>query len=218
MDPAAASAVAALEHEPFYRTICAGYVRDGVRRRAVLARYFSYSIQEGREIGRCVHLADRTRGVAVWLLPHAPEVAARVARDKRLFLATTLDAEGCANYDRIVDFMSTQAASMVDDDAWYLSIVAVDPQAQGQGLGRKLLEPTLAEADRVSAACYLETFNPRNFSFYERLGFATAARFTEPTTGADYAVMVRSPIAPTASPRVPTPHEEVSSDSRSLLR
>jgi ribosomal protein S18 acetylase RimI-like enzyme len=129
----------------------------------------------------------------VWLLPQAPDVAARVAADKRLFLATTLDAEGCANYHRIVDFMSTQGASVVDDDAWYLSIVAVDPRAQGQGLGRQLLEPTLAEADRVAATCYLETFNPRNLSFYERLGFGTAARFTEPTTGADYAVMVRHP-------------------------
>ena len=82
---------------------------------------------------------------------------------------------------------------MVDDDAWYLSIVAVAPAAQGQGLGRKLLEPMIAEADRVSATCYLETFSPRNLSFYERLGFAARARFAEPTTGADYVVMVRYP-------------------------
>ncbi len=67
------------------------------------------------------------------------------------------------------------------------------PAAQGQGLGRKLLEPTVAEADRVNATCYLETFSPRNLSFYERLGFSTKARFTEPTTGADYALMVRHP-------------------------
>jgi GNAT superfamily N-acetyltransferase len=88
---------------------------------------------------------------------------------------------------------------VVGNDAWYLSIVAVDPVTQGQGLGRKLLEPTIAEADRVSATCYLETFSPRNLSFYERLGFATEARFAEPTTGADYAVMVRYPNATAAS-------------------
>lgn len=197
IDPASASAVAALENDPFYRSICAAYVRDAVRRRAVLAQYFAYSIQEGRDIGRCVHLPDRTRGVAVWLLPQAPDVQSCAAHKKRVFLEMTLDAEGCANYYRIVNFMSTKAANVVDDNAWYLSIVAVDPTAQGQGLGRKLLEPTIAEADRISATCYLETFSPRNLSFYERLGFATAARFTEPTTGADYAVMVRHPIAPT---------------------
>jgi ribosomal protein S18 acetylase RimI-like enzyme len=76
--------------------------------------------------------------------------------------------------------------------AWYLSIIAVDPALQDRGLGRKLLEPTLAETDRVSATCYLETFSPRNVFLYERIGFTTRARFFEPTTRADYAVMVRS--------------------------
>jgi len=36
-------------------------VSDAVRRREVLAQYRAYSIREGRDIGRCVHLADRTR-------------------------------------------------------------------------------------------------------------------------------------------------------------
>jgi GNAT superfamily N-acetyltransferase len=197
IDPACASAVPALENDPFYRSICGAYVSDALCRREVLARYFAHSILEGRDIGRCVHLADRTPGVAVWLLPRAPDVKSRAAHNKRMFLETTLDAEGCANYYRIVNFMSAKAASVVGDDAWYLSIVAVDPTAQGQGLGRKLLEPTIAEADRVSATCYLETFSPRNLSFYERLGFGVEARFAEPTTGAEYVVMIRYPSAPT---------------------
>jgi ribosomal protein S18 acetylase RimI-like enzyme len=195
VDPACASVVAALEHDPFYRSICAGSVWDAARR-AVLMQYFAYSIQEGRDLGRCVHLPDRTLGVAVWLLPQTPDVQARAAHDKRVFLEATLDAEGCANYARIVRYMHTQAASVVGEDAWYLSIVAVDPAAQGQGFGRKLLEPTIVEADSACATCYLETFSPRAISFYERLGFVTRARFAEPTTGADYAVMVRQANAP----------------------
>jgi len=193
IDPVCASAAAALEDDPFYRSICGAYARDAVLRRAILEQYFAYSSQEGRDIGRCVHLADRALGVAVWLLPQALDVQSRAAHNKRAFLEATLDAEGCANYYRIVNFMKAKAASLVDDAAWYLSIVAVAPAAQGQGLGRKLLEPTIAESDRVSATCYLETFSPRSLSFYERLGFATKARFAEPTTGADYVVMVRYP-------------------------
>jgi ribosomal protein S18 acetylase RimI-like enzyme len=192
-DPASRSAVAALENDPFYRSICAPNGGDTVGRRAVLEKYFDYSIQEGRELGRCVHLADQTRGVAVWLLPQAPEVESQAAQQKRAFLEAALSAEGCANYYRIINFMSAKAASLVDDAAWYLSIVAVDPAVQGQGLGRKLLEPTIAEADHASVTCYLETFGQRSLSFYQRLGFAAAARFTEPTTGADYTVMVRHP-------------------------
>jgi GNAT superfamily N-acetyltransferase len=185
--------VAALENDPFYLAISAPYEADAVRRRAALAHYFDYSIQEGGDIGRCVHLADRALGVAVWLLPQSPEGQSRAAHKKRVFLEGTLGVEGCANYYRIVAFMHSKAVSVVSDDAWYLSIVAVDPAAQGQGLGRKLLEPTITEAERLGATCYLETFSPRNPSFYGRLGFATAARFAEPTTGAEYAVMVRYP-------------------------
>ena len=190
-DPASSSAVAALEDDPFYRSICAPYYSDTVRRRAVLAKYFDYSIQEGRELGRCIHLADEARGVAVWLLPQSPEVESQAAERKRTFLQATLNIEGCANYYRIIEFMSAKSATLVDEAAWYLSIVAVDPAAQGQGLGRKLLEPTIAEADRAGVTCYLETFGRRNLSFYQGLGFAPAARFTEPTTGAEYTVMVR---------------------------
>ena len=119
-------------------------------------------------------------------------------RRRSEFFPATLEAQGCANYHRIVDYMSAKSAPVVRSvsghfPVWYLSIVAVDPAAQGQGLGRQLLAPTLAEADRASALCYLETFSPRNFAFYERLGFVTQARFAEPTTGAGYAVMVRPP-------------------------
>jgi ribosomal protein S18 acetylase RimI-like enzyme len=195
IDPACASAVAALEHDPFYRSICAGYESDAGRR-AALTDYFAYSIDEASDLGRCVHLEDPARGVAVWLLPRAPEVRSRAAHDKRLLLEATLGAVGCANYQRIVRFMSERAAAVVGDDAWYLSIVAVDPAAQGQGLGRKLLEPTIADAGHAGATCYVETFSPRSVSFYERLGFVTQARYTEPTTGAEYAVMVRQPTLP----------------------
>ena len=192
-DPACSSAVAALEDDPFYRSICAPYYSDTVRRRAVLAKYFDYSIQEGRKLGRCIHLADETRGVAVWLLPQSSRLESQAAQRKRTFLHAALSPKGCENYYRIIEFMSAKSASLVDEAAWYLSIVAVDPAAQGQGLGRKLLEPTITEADHAGVTCYLETFSQRNLSFYQRLGFSAAARFTEPTTAAEYTVMVRRP-------------------------
>ena len=195
LDPASASVVAALEDDPFYVSICGGHLNDPVRRRETLAQYFSYSIQEGRDIGRCVRPPDAASGVAVWLLPQSEEVRTEAAREKRSFLESALDSQGRANYYRIVEFMNGKAATFVGSDSWYLSIVAIDPALQGQGLGRKLLEPTIAEADRAAATCYVETFSARNVSFYERLGFVTQARFSEPTTGAQYAVMVHRPMA-----------------------
>ena len=144
----------------------------------------------------------------MWLLPQSPAVQSFAAQNKRAFLEKTLDAEGCANYYGIVD-MKTQAASVLADDAWYLSIVAVHPEAQGQGLGRQLLEPTIAEADRCAATCYLETFDRRSVAFYERLAFAVVARFEEPTTRADCALMVRHP-----APRAGEQHLNLTASSR----
>lgn len=190
-DPASVSAVLALEDDPFYQSITADFSQDCARRRAALADYFSLSINEGERIGRSVHLDDPSLGVAVWHIPQPPHVEAAAAERKRLALERILGPEGVQNYHRIVDCMSARAEEVVPPQAWYLSIVAIDPNKQGQGFGQRLLAPTLAEADEKRVVCFLETFSARNPAFYGRLGFRERARFNEPTTGAEYVVMIR---------------------------
>jgi GNAT superfamily N-acetyltransferase len=195
-DPACESVVAALEDDPFYRSISEEFAGDVAQRRSVLTRYFAYSLDEGRELGRTVHLADSSQGVAVWLLPQPDEVRAQAAAQKRQFLESALGAHGARNYHRMVEFMSGKSKALVSEGAWYLSIIAVDPSLHGRGLGQQLLAPTLEEADANGAICYLETFGLRTVRFYERLGFLTIERFDEPTTAAQYALMVRNPRSP----------------------
>ena len=198
MDPACGSVVAALEDDPFYRSISEEFAGDIAQRRRALTRYFAYSIEEGRTLGRTIHLTDPSQGVAVWLLPQPDEIRARAAERKRAFLQDTLGSRGVRNYYRMVEYMSGKSKALVSDRAWYLSIIAVDPSLHGRGLGQQLLQPTLVEADANDAVTYLETFGLRTTRFYERLGFSTAARFDEPTTAAQYALMVRKRRAPHA--------------------
>lgn len=66
---------------------------------------------------------------------------------------------------------------------YYISIVAVNPSAQGRGLGGKLLEPLETRADAGKQLLYLETTNPKNHSFYERHGFTCIEEF-QPLAGA----------------------------------
>lgn len=54
---------------------------------------------------------------------------------------------------------------------WYLLALGVSPLAQGQGIGRALMEEMLHRADLARETCYLETGAPANIRFYERLGF-----------------------------------------------
>ncbi|MDB4970735.1 MAG: N-acetyltransferase [Myxococcales bacterium] len=111
----------------------------------MLTSYFAYSIDEGARIGRSVHLVDARLGVAVWLMPQPADVRRCEEMRKREFLRDILGARDSLHYERIVDYMRARADTIVVRDAWYLSIVAVAPEAQGQGLGRRLLTPTLAE-------------------------------------------------------------------------
>jgi GNAT superfamily N-acetyltransferase len=54
---------------------------------------------------------------------------------------------------------------------YYLSILGVDPPAQGTGLGSALLEPMLRRCDEEAVGAYLETGTERNVAFYSRHGF-----------------------------------------------
>jgi ribosomal protein S18 acetylase RimI-like enzyme len=81
------------------------------------------------------------------------------ARSARRFLA--VDA----------DFKRRHAAELREPHR-VIDVLAVDPAAQGHGVGSALARKFLAAADSEGLPCYLVTHNPRNLGFYQRLGFA----------------------------------------------
>ena len=50
-------------------------------------------------------------------------------------------------------------------------MLGVVPAAQGTGTGGPLLQPVLDRCDAEGLPAYLESSNPRNWSFYARHGF-----------------------------------------------
>jgi ribosomal protein S18 acetylase RimI-like enzyme len=58
-----------------------------------------------------------------------------------------------------------------DPPHWYLSVLGVDPEHHGKGLGAALIKPVLDQCDRDGTPAYLESANERNLSFYKRNGF-----------------------------------------------
>lgn len=185
--------VDSLRFDPFYVAISESFAHDEVQRREALAQYFDYSMTEGETRGRLIVWPDPSVGAAVWLLPAASSASDGKSDAKSAFLIEVLGAHGAENYHRIIDFMRPRASAAIDASAWYLSIVGVAPAAQGRGIGVRLLEPTLAEADEAGANCYLETFDSRNPRFYQRLGFSAVASHVEPVTASAYTIMNRTP-------------------------
>jgi len=58
--------------------------------------------------------------------------------------------------------------------------VGVAPEAQGTGIGRAFLRPMIDQADAADQPCYLETAQPTNVAFYEKLGFDRVLDIREP--------------------------------------
>ncbi len=79
-----------------------------------------------------------------------------------------------------------------EEPFWHLTVIGVDPNAQGRGLGGALMRHAVARCDEAGELAYLESSNPRNISLYERHGFE---RVGEIQVGASPVVtpMVRHP-------------------------
>lgn len=121
--------------------------------------------------------ADETHGfrhhgaVALWRAPHDPDRPAAWKADRAApFLRAFAEWAG----DRlgvIGEFSAALIAARPAEPHWYLSILATEPERQGQGLGSRLLSVMVDRSDRTGVPIYLESSNPRNHALYHRHGF-----------------------------------------------
>ncbi|MCG3140291.1 MAG: hypothetical protein HDKAJFGB_01337 [Anaerolineae bacterium] len=182
----------ALHPDPFYAALTPDASADPATWRDSLRAYFGYALVEARVYGKVELIADQDGGAALWLLPQAPGVAETLQQTKNAALEKILAPRGFENYRAIIAAMALRTERVAPPNAWYLSILGIAPPLQNQSLGAKLVAVTLAQADAQHAPCYLETFNPRTLSFYERAGFRIVARHAEKITRADYWIMTRA--------------------------
>ena len=179
----------ALQPDPYFAAL-ESWVETGSPKAAMLA-YYDFSMREARTFGR-IYLPEKAEhGVSVWLKPLASQQAAEKQHQRQSFLVEHFGEGVLDRYLAAMAGMTANAAPLIDADAWYLSIVGVLPEFQNRGLGASLILPILEEADRAGVSTYLETFTPRNKSFYGRMGYEDAGIFLETVTGAEYSLMVR---------------------------
>lgn len=149
---------------------------DADARRRALPHVFGSLLRDATLNGR-VYTAARDGellGVAVWLPPGAfPLTIGRMART--LPDAVRMAAVAPRSLPRVLRFTAVAARLRPGEPHWYLAAVGVAPGAQRQGIGTRLLQPVLAEADATGHPAYLETHRLRNVAWYRRLGFAVRA-------------------------------------------
>ncbi|CAM5240518.1 hypothetical protein GCM10010329_45160 [Streptomyces spiroverticillatus] len=167
---------------PFTRHVIAA---DGHQER--IRRFQELALTRiGMVYGR-VWVADAGRAVAVWTTPD---------RDPSPAFAELGAQLGELAGDRADAFESAEQAvapHRPKEPVWFLSTVAVAPEAQGRGLGRAVLVPGIEAAERAGHAAFLETSSARNVAFYESLGFTVTADVPLPDGGPRTWCMRRDP-------------------------
>ena len=109
--------------------------------------------------------ADSLEGcpaVALWLPPGVrPDEEALIGLVQRI-VPESLLGDALAIFEQMSGFHPAEPH-------WYLSLIGVDPARQGAGHGTELMRHALRGCDADHKLAYLESSNPRNIPFYERL-------------------------------------------------
>ena len=115
------------------------------------------------------YVTEGTRAVALWLPPGVEPDDAKMGA----IMEETLRPEISED---IAIIMKSMAEHHPREPHWYLPFIAADPSCFGQGLGTLLMKHALRRCDEEGIAAYLESSNPRNIPFYQRLGFKITGR------------------------------------------
>jgi ribosomal protein S18 acetylase RimI-like enzyme len=163
-----------------------------------LDAYMRMAVRYGLRHGRVRTIAgeDRPRVGSVWL-PPGKAIASTIGLMRAGFLQVIL---ANLNYRSLRNFFAMGAMiekhhkADIQRNHWYLWILAADPAEQGKGLGTKVLEDELREADLAGLPCYVETAKEINLKFYEKQGFALKREDPLPGGGPPLWTLIRQPI------------------------
>lgn len=151
---------------------------DPEKRRGALGSFMRAPVADARRRGTCwVGLVDGSaiKGVAVWQAPgDYPWSLSRQIRSLPAILGVALRAP--SSVPHLMRLGSNVDSRFPEDPVWYLQVLGVAPDAQGQGLGTRLLEPAIKRADEENTPCYLETVSKDAKRWYERAGFVVVSQ------------------------------------------
>ena len=109
-------------------------------------------------------LVAHEHGAALWLAPG-------VAPDEEALVALVGSRVAPGRRDAAFAVFAEMDACHPPEPHWYLPLVGVVPERQGEGIGAALLASVLERCDRTGALAYLEATTGCSRRLYERMGF-----------------------------------------------
>jgi ribosomal protein S18 acetylase RimI-like enzyme len=148
------------------------YFPDETQRRAEAETLGLMAVSVCLKYGEVYGTSERMEGAATWLPPGKAHLSGwHIMHSVPLSILSRLGRQGAGRmraYGRYVDDLRRR---LVPYPHWYLNMIGVDPQYQGQGFCSRLVRPVLERIDREGMPCYLETNAGKNVDIYRRFGF-----------------------------------------------
>ena len=177
-------------------------IPNDARRERVLPRFFSGLVRYCLAHGE-VHTTPELDGVACWLSPgNAKTTFPRMIRSRMILAPFQLGPAGFRRLVNLTSYTDTLHERLLPEPHWYLWLLGVEPSSKGRGIGGKLLQPALEQADSTGLPCYLETQNTNNLKFYENHGFGLANVDKVPRRELQVWTMIRPPVGVSAKPGI----------------
>jgi ribosomal protein S18 acetylase RimI-like enzyme len=131
---------------------------------ARLVRAFELFMEDPIRLGM-VWEADAATGALIWI----PAGQMNAVEDGNLAMRSVYERDDGAR--RFDSFWGWVGSKHPDEPLALLDSVAVEPAAQGRGIGSALIRFGLEQARVAGHAAWIETGNPRNVPLYQRHGF-----------------------------------------------
>ena len=156
---------------------------DDAERAAKSPAHFMAALQYGHQFGE-VYTDDGCPGALICLKPGETEITPERAEQSGLTsLPEKIGEEAFTRFFTALAYAEEIHKADVPEPHWYTMVLGVDPARQGEGYGRALLEPIFERTRSEGVPIYLETAQPKNVTFYERLGFRVLRHVIEPFSG-----------------------------------
>lgn len=141
-----------------------------------------------------VYTTPHSQGVAIWLPPgHYPLNNWRLLQLGLYTLPFQLGVKRFWQALHLFDQLETCHKQDMPTPHWYLFMLGVHPSHQGEGIGGRLLQPVLQQADDKQLCCYLETSTERAVRFYQKHGFKVVRSHENSATALPFWTMKRLP-------------------------
>lgn len=158
------------------------FMREDAKRDQARHRFFQVLMRESALVDGEIERPSTEGGAAVWL-PSERSGAQPLLRELRA-LPMLLNATGLARFKRLTQLRDAMDRHHPTDRPHdYLWFLGVHPDAQGAGVGSRLLKARTDRLDRLGRPAWLETATPRNVPLYQRFGFEITVEYRPAVDG-----------------------------------